>query len=191
MASKQRRVASSAVRRAWLLKFLRGETGVAALEFAILAPLLLLVLLAAIELGAAVSSRMAVNASISSASKSILLSNTTGFDGDTAKDLAEGLKAESNVEFVEININNTYIAEANQDGVTLTSAANENLCFCPAISNDEFQWGEPVECGDTCPSSVLAGSYVYIEVEFSSPILLGKFLPETFLGKISTVIKTR
>lgn len=170
------------------LEKLKSESGLAAVEFAILAPVIILILLAIVEIGSVIFSRIATNSAIAAATNAIILSDPSNLSIAPTAQLSQQIRQSPFVSTATVNINQAFIAETSDS--TLTSGNSDmTLCYCPIFQNGSFTWGSSVTCGANCanPASFLttSGKFAFVEAQFSPPLLFGRFLPEAYLGKIS------
>ncbi|MBN9218427.1 MAG: pilus assembly protein [Mesorhizobium sp.] len=150
--------------------FLRRETsGVSAVEFALVSPVLLLILAGTVDIGGLLKARFELSTAVSAGSNYALLNgdkvNSSGgsaLAGNITTVVASGLG--SNGGGVQVVINNgaavTYDASTSTATQTGT-AANADLCYCVA-SSGAVAWSTPVACGSVCSSGTIAGKFVTI-----------------------------
>jgi len=165
------------------------ERGVAAVEFALLAPILILILIATIELASVISSRMAINSSISSVTNSALLSGNTLHDESAILNYAQQIKKQRFAAEVSINFNQAYFSTINDAGTSSNEGASSELCYCPNRLVNQIDWGGEVECNFECADKTRAGRFMSIHVKFAPPILFGRLLENSFLGNINAVVR--
>jgi Flp pilus assembly protein TadG len=149
---------------------LRRREGTAAVELALISPLLMLLLAGIIDFGRAFREEIELASAVAAASQYALL-NVATINSAGAAGLATaltGIVANTNGPgwagaSVTVNDGATNAIAA---GVTTTSgtAANANSCWCPTGVGVAWSWGSPVGCGSTCVGGggTLAGKYVTI-----------------------------
>lgn len=153
-------------------RFAKDARGVAAVEFVLIAPVLILVLAGSADLGLAVVARMQVNEGVSAAANSAIVSGSalTGASADaTASSIAtilhrtRGLAANDATYKITFNGGRTYSFKGGK-GTTSGSSTTADECRCPTQSNGTIAWGAKVDCSTPCANKSLAGRYVSIEV---------------------------
>lgn len=148
----------------WIIRKLRGDTrGSIAVEFALVAPVLMIVLAGVIDVGSAAYSRLSLHSRVTTAGEYALMRA----DQDDAGDMAEtvmGLLQGRASETAEVVVNNA--ARATWDGSSVTTqslSGNATACYCPTRSNGQIEWGSPVACETSCSASGdVAGRFVQI-----------------------------
>jgi len=146
----------------------RSSAGLAAIEFAIMMPVFLVILVGAVDLGsmlfqdykldqavAAGAQYAAVNpSSVNSTSGALLASSIAAAVED-----ANGTAWANDV--VVVNDGPTVIV-TNGAAVTSGTDANANNCYCPTGSPPNWNWGSSMTCGASCSGGGLAGKFVTI-----------------------------
>jgi Flp pilus assembly protein TadG len=139
----------------------RSESGIAAVEFALLAPIMMLILGVMLDLGFNLITRFNVTQSLSVASNYAIIqgeSVSSSGGASLAQSLLSLVPAEMDA---TITVNNGPVASRTSGSVTTSgSASNANICYCPSLNGGTVSWGGSVSCGNTCPSGGLAGKYV-------------------------------
>lgn len=169
--------------------FLTREDGVSAIEFAILTPIFILVLIAIVEFGSAILIRIEINSRISSISNYFTISGQRTYPEDLISELlnAHGGAAIQNI---SLNINNSIFSELGNGGFQYNSTSTPpSNCYCPSGAQDNITWGSPVSCGNTCPSGSRAGRYVLVSMEGRQPLLFGRFIPENSVARTDAFVK--
>jgi Flp pilus assembly protein TadG len=157
-------------RRRWRFgrrRRLRGK-GTAAIELALIAPMLLILFAGVIDFGRAFHDEIALSGAVAAAADYALL-NASSVNSTSAGSLAATLSG------IVANANGAAWANATvtvNDGATSTvtggsttssgTAANANLCFCPTGTAGGPIWGSAGTCGTSCTGGTLAGKFVTI-----------------------------
>ncbi|RAZ90648.1 pilus assembly protein [Mesorhizobium hawassense] len=173
-----------AMRRSAFGRFLTRETsGASAVEFALISPVLILILAGTVDIGASLKAKFDLSSAVSAGSNYALLGadkvNSTG-GGTLAANIttvvAGGLGSGGGN--VQVVINNgaavsydTTAATATQSG----TASNADLCYCPTGSAGSVTWGASATCGSTCPAGGIAGKFVTISASRPFSPLFGGF----------------
>jgi len=165
------------------------EQGVAAVEFALIAPILILILIATIELASVISTRMAVNSSVSSVTNSVLLSGNKSPSEASILDYAQQIKKQRGVAEVKINLNQAHMIVIDSTGASSSEGVSSILCYCPVRQENQINWGGPVECNSECTNESRAGKFMSVHVKFAPPILFGRLFEKNFLGEIYAVVR--
>lgn len=158
-------------------------SGLAAIEFAMLAPFFLLLLVGMIDLGGFIytSNRLetAVAAGAQYAANNAASVNAT--NGATlARSVATVVESEVNSAWANdtIDVNNGPTESARNGTLTtgdLSSGLNANNCWCPTGSPPNWSWGSSATCGSSCPSGGVAGKFVSITASVTYTPLLAAF----------------
>lgn len=148
--------------------FLRSQDGVSAIEFAILSPLLLLILAAVIDLGTLVYTRMQIESAVSAATayafanaENVSQANAGTLGNGMAKMLTARLGADITA-VVEINNGSRHTYGSGQI-VHSGSASYADQCYCLTSSGSALTWAANT-CGITCSGGGTAGRFVTISV---------------------------
>jgi Flp pilus assembly protein TadG len=141
----------------------RGVSGVAALEFALCAPLLLVMLAGLSDLGLAMRSKTRLAGGVANAATYAVLTQGTA----TSATLAAIVQTASTLSGVQ---------------ASATAAA----CFCPSGSPVSLA---VASCGSTCANGATAGSYVNITASYNyTPLMPGYgFVANTKLAEATWV----
>lgn len=175
MNDDQHPTASETRRRAWR-RFRRDRDGVAAIEFAIIAPILCLVLAAMLDFGLLLFARFGLNENVSaSINYAIVNANSvSSTDGATlASNLAAIIPATINTTVV-VN-NGPQVQRTSQVTSSSGTAANANSCYCPTVSGSTVTWGSAATCGSACTGNGFAGKFVSIRASTTYTPLLSSY----------------
>jgi Flp pilus assembly pilin Flp len=147
--------------------FLRDKRGVSAVEFALVAPIFLLLLSGTVELGGMLYTRFQLNSAVSAAATYSVLNGST-LTAATAPTLATNAAAvvagnTASSVAVTVNINNAF-SRSISGGAPAQSgnAAVADQCFCPTRVDDAVSWGSALACESLCPNGSVAGKFVAI-----------------------------
>lgn len=170
---------------------LSDRRGVAALEFALLAPLFMMMLIGGVDFADAYMAKSILDATLSSASNYALL-NTAMAPATLASNLTAIIANSSGVVFdgsVVVNNGNTSTVTG---GMTSNGGSANTNCYCPSGTPPTLTWGMPVACGTVCPGSGIAGNFVSMNATYSYvPILTGyAWVPSGTLSA-SAVVQTK
>ena len=158
----------------------RDEHGVSAVEFALVSPVLLLIIAGAVDLGGALYTRFqldcAVNAAIDYAMVNASSVNATA--GPALATTLAGLVANAqgqSTAIASITVNggpSATIAGATAGSGGTASAAN--ACYCPSGVAPTVAWGGAATCGAACSGGGYAGKFVLVQASHTyTPILSG------------------
>jgi Flp pilus assembly protein TadG len=142
--------------------------GTAAVEMALISPMLMILLAGIIDFGRAYREEIELSSAVAAASQYALL-NVASINSTNAGNLAatlSGVVANTNgaawaAATVTVNDGAT---NALAGGVATTSgtAANADSCWCPTGASSAWNWGSAATCGSACAGGTLAGKFVTI-----------------------------
>lgn len=142
----------------------------AAVEFAMLAPVFFLILAGTIDLSGVVYTKFSLNAAATAATQYALI-NAANVNASSGPELAESLGKilKGNSSFTStggtVTVNNGSSATlANGSVTTGGTASNADSCYCPSGSRSSFAYGAKVACGAACSADLNAGKYVQVLV---------------------------
>lgn len=146
----------------------KDRGGNAAIEFALIAPILAIILAGSTDLGLLIFSRFQLEATISD-SASYATVHADQVDAENSDDLAAKIATiiasedTSGNTAASIVVNNGAKASYAGSEIKLGGAASQaNACYCPTGTASSLIWGQQQSCGTPCPDGVLAGKYVAI-----------------------------
>jgi Flp pilus assembly protein TadG len=152
------------LRRRWR----RDTRGAAAVEFALIAPVLGVLLAGALDFGGVVFVKLRVENAVSAGANYALV-NAAKITSKTAASLATDLSAIvansglSSDGTNTIDVNNGATGAIVDGKVTVKgTAANADSCYCPTISGSKLSWGSAASCSSSCKGGGLAGKFVHI-----------------------------
>lgn len=175
--------------------FVRCDHGVAAIEFALLAPLFLLILVAVIDIGMVLRTRFLLNTELSSAANYSLVYGGALVDAEGAVGFAEQvarqLGAGRAVEAATVLVNQAASATLAGSGVTTTDQGRDAaLCYCPTRMDGTITWGGDIACLSTCPdSSNSAGRYIEITANTSHNSFFGNIVFGSDEVSVHTIVR--
>ena len=172
-----------ASRRSWFMDFLRHQkAGVSAVEFALVSPVLLVILAGTVDIGGSLKAKFELSSAVSAGSNYALLNgdkvNSTGgsaLAGSIATVVTSGLGSDGGN--IQVIINNGASLAYNATTSTATqsgTAANADLCYCPG-SSGAVAWSTPVACSSICSAGGIAGKFVTITASKPYTPLFGGF----------------
>lgn len=172
-AARGRRICAGLRRAA--RSFRRAQSGVAATEFAITAPVLLLILSGTFEIASLLHARFDLNAQVSAAANYTLINAGAVADASGAEahvsTLATLLADGSRVSAASVNFNRAVEAVLEQGQITPTTDPNRSVtaCYCPTLDPDSGpDWGSTVTCGGPCDGSGSSRAARFVEIEAST-----------------------
>jgi Flp pilus assembly protein TadG len=146
----------------------RCRHGTAAVELALISPMMLILVAGIIDFGRVYRDEIALSSSVAAAGEYALL-NVASINSTNAAALAatlSGIVANGNgnkwadaTVMVNDGASSTVVA-----GVTTASgtAANANSCWCPTGGLASWNWNSAVACGSACAGGTMAGKFVTI-----------------------------
>ena len=148
--------------------WLRRRDGTAAVEMALISPVLMILLAGIIDFGRAYREEIALSSAVAAASQYALL-NVASINSTNAAGLAttlSGIVANTNgAAWAGATVTvNGGATTAIAGGVPTASgtAANSDSCWCPTGTTAAWTWGSAATCGSACPGGTLAGKFVTI-----------------------------
>jgi Flp pilus assembly protein TadG len=141
------------------------ESGSIAVEFALVAPLLIFILAGVMDIGSATYIKLSLDSRLTSTAEYALLQPAPG-DQEAAEVLAGnlvGLLQGGAIDTAQVIVNNG--ADATWDGTAATVSllsGDAASCYCPTLSQDGVDWGPSTACGTECTSGDTAGQFVQI-----------------------------
>jgi Flp pilus assembly protein TadG len=159
----------------------RCDEGLAAIEFAMLLPVYLLILVGAVDMGGMLYTSYQLESAVAAGSEYAALNsaNVNGTNGATLASSIAGIVENANG---SAWANDTVVVN-NGPAVTVTggsvsssgTATNANSCYCPAGSPPNWVWGGAATCGSTCAGGSQAGKFVTITGSVTYTPLLSTF----------------
>ena len=175
MSVPRRHVVSRPVLRA-LRAFIMADRGSPAIEFAIIAPILCLLLVAIVDFGLVFYIRLSLNQSVS-ASANFAMVNAANVSSGSGAALAGSLAAIIPTgNDATIVVNNGPALRRIGGVVTLSgTAASADLSYCPTVTANVVSWGSPVVRGAACPAGGFGGSFVAVSASDTYAPMFGDY----------------
>ncbi len=177
-------------------ELLTDDAGTSVVEFALIAPVLVLLLLGTVDMGTAIYDRFALNGAVSTAAEYALL-NASSVSSTGGPALAQSLgnivgnanSPDSANAVITVNNGPTATLTA---GVLTTggTASPADSCYCPSpASGGAVSWGSSVSCGSTCSGGGIAGKFVTIaaSMQFTSIFGSNSLIPSQTFTTTSVV----
>lgn len=143
----------------------RDQRGSIAVEFALVAPILVFVLAGVIDIGSATYARLSLDARVTAAAEYALL-QTAPDDQDSADELAGklvGLLQGGASDTAEVVVNNAASARWTGSAVTTSTGPGDAAsCYCPTLVQGDVAWGTAADCGTPCADGGSAGQYLQL-----------------------------
>ena len=177
---------------------LADESGASAVEFALLAPVFGLILVAAIDFGGVLFTKFNLDGSASAAANFALLNagnvNSTGgpsLAANLANLVASGHA--SNWANATIVVNNGPTSPLSNGTVTASGAAsNADNSYCPTRSGSTISWGGAMTAGTACAGGGIAGRFVVITATRAySPIFSSYNIVSNQTITATTIVETQ
>lgn len=147
------------------------DAGSPAVEFALIAPLFLLVVAATFDVGSIVHSKFRLNAQVSSAASysqnqgNLIVDNTAANFAATVATLASN--GTNSVDAMVV-LNNAMSAAITHGAMTTADSSGLMAqCYCPARVNNAVVWGAQKTCQATCTDGTSAGRFIEIRASAS------------------------
>lgn len=154
---------------------MKDESGIAGVEFALIAPVFLLLLAAIFEIGLMLRTQSGLISAVSAvASQSLVIGE--GLNDETAPGMAGTLAAllAGGGRAGTVNVNNAVTARLDEDVIVIedNDAGSEN-CYCATRGTGGLTWGSSVQCDAVCADGSVAGRFVEITAQASFTPILG------------------
>jgi len=159
-------------------KLLRDEAGVAAVEFALVTPVIALIMAATIDLGIEAFLRGQLDDSVSAASNYAIVnaSQVNSTDAATMATAMAGLVANMHgTGWATGSVTVNAGPSATSGGGTGGSASAAGSCYCPTGSAAALAWGAPQTCGASCSGGGTAGKFVLVSASMAYTPLFPRF----------------
>jgi Flp pilus assembly protein TadG len=152
-----------------VLRHLREQrNGTAAVELALVAPMLLILFAGIVDFARVYDQEIELSSGVAAAAN-YALTNAASINSGSAASLAatlSGIVANSNgAAWAGATVTvNDGATSAVSNGVASSSgtAANANSCWCPTGGSASWGWGAAATCGSACTGGTLAGKFVTI-----------------------------
>ncbi len=150
------------------IHLIRRQEGASAVEFGLIAPIFLLMLVATIDLGLALFTQFQLNGAVSAAANYAILNassvNSTSGSG-LALNLAKIISNQVSTAWANATVtvnNGPTVTATNGAFVSSGTAANADSCYCPTLSGTTVVWTKASTCGATCSNGSLSGKFISI-----------------------------
>jgi Flp pilus assembly protein TadG len=171
-ASEKSRVFSR-VLSAW-----RSSDGVAAIEFAIIVPVFLVIFVGAVDLGRVLYTAYQLDSAVAAGAEYVAVNPTmvNSTNGATLASAVATVVENANGSGWANNgivVNNgPSVAVQGGNATNGGTASNADQCYCPTGTPPNWSWGTAVTCGSACPNGGSAGKFVTITASVTySPLL--------------------
>jgi Flp pilus assembly protein TadG len=181
----------------WMKQFWSNRRGVSAVEFALIAPIFVLLLGSTADIGLALMKRFDINSAISAGANFTLLradditpANAATLAGQIAS-VVEGNLSGSDVT-VRVNVNNsTSLTLVSGEPTPGTETGSADACYCPTRNAAGIHWGSSTTCGSACQGGGLAGKFVEIDVSQPHDPLVGALSGNISGVRVSTFLQAK
>jgi Flp pilus assembly protein TadG len=175
-----------------------GRRGTAAVELALISPMLMILFAGIIDFGRVYHDEVELSSAVAGAAQ-YALNNAANINAASAASLAgtiSGIVANSNGAgwagaSVTVNGGSSSVIAS---GTTTPggTAANANNCWCPTAGASGWTWGSAATCGTACAGGTLAGKFVTIAGTRSFAAIFGDYglISNTTLHQ-STIVQTQ
>ncbi|MGH6888897.1 MAG: TadE/TadG family type IV pilus assembly protein [Rhizomicrobium sp.] len=172
----------------------RANEGIAAIEFAFIVPVLLILLMGAVDMGQMLYTYYRLDQAVAAGSQYAALNggnvNSTG-GGALASSIAtivENANGSAWANDAVVVNDGPSVTVASGTATTGGTASNADSCYCPTGSGSTWAWGSAMECGAACPSGE-AGKFVTITASYNYVPLVRfySFITNATLSRTGTV----
>jgi Flp pilus assembly pilin Flp len=179
-----------------LYRFGRERSGASALEFAMLAPVFIVILAGVVDVGTLLHTKYRLNAAIAAGSNFALVNgqDISEDDGaDLALNIAKVLAGEQPMSSSNSMIIVNNMTQLQVTGGIASSASmpgDGDACYCPSRVNGVLTWGSELSCGSACGGGGVAGKFVQIEISRPyTPMFGGYGLTDAGQVTVSAVVQ--
>lgn len=179
------------------LGFRASDSGGSAVEFALLAPVFLLILAAAVDIGGMVMVRFSLNETVSAGANYALVNAervNAGDGGRLAGDLTTLITGGDGDVLARAVVNNGPERQAgNGSDEAGGVSGNADNCYCPSSAGDGgLDWGGAASCGSPCPDGSRAGKFVLLEARRTyRPLLIDFGMADGGAITVRAVVQTQ
>ena len=161
--------------------FLGDRSGVAAVEFALIAPTLILVLVGLIDVGGMIYTRFQLDAAVNAGANYAMVngSSANSTSGSSLASTLAGLVSSGqsvNSTTSSITVNGGPTASSSNGALTTGGTpSSADSCYCPTgTASSSVTWGSSQTCGTTCTGGGYAGKFVLLSASRTyTPIFSG------------------
>ncbi|MDQ0468036.1 TadE/TadG family type IV pilus assembly protein [Labrys wisconsinensis] len=172
---------------------IRRADGASAIEFALVAPIFLLILVAMIDFGMVLYTRFNLSQGLSASANYAMVSAANASSSNGAA-LAASLSAIIPARFDATVVVNNGPQSQRTSGTTVASGtvSNADLCYCPVLSGTSLAWGSATTCASSCSGGGLAGKFVSITGSIAVTPFFGSYgLVQNGTISVSTVVQVQ
>ncbi|HZL00180.1 MAG TPA: TadE/TadG family type IV pilus assembly protein [Caulobacteraceae bacterium] len=178
------------------LTLARDERGMAAVEFAILAPVFAVIFAGSADFGGVLYTQFRLNAAVSAGANYALVnaasvSSTSG--ASLASNVAQVVESNAGSDWADDGIvvnngpTNNVTSGSSTAGGTASSA---DSCYCPTLA-PAFSWGGAATCGSACSGGGVAGKFVTITASKTyTPIFSSYNIVKNGAVTVTTAVET-
>jgi len=146
----------------------RSRTGIAAIEFAFVVPVFLILLVGAVDLGLMLFEDYKLEQAVAAGAEYAAV-NPTDVNSTNGPTLASSIAATVESangtawanDVVVVN-NGPTVTVTNGTATSSGTNSNADSCYCPTGSPPNWTWGSAVTCGSACGAGATAGKFVTI-----------------------------
>jgi Flp pilus assembly protein TadG len=176
---------------------LRDRRGASAVEFAIIAPVFMLLFAGTVDIGAVLLKRLQLDNTLSAAANYALISqaNVSAANGGALATALAGIVSAAGTKTyadsaVVVNNGPSQSVVLGVAQPATGTASNADLCYCPT-GTAPLVWGAPVTCGNGCTSGLRAGKFVQIQASRAhTPLFSGYGIVKRGTISVSTLVQT-
>lgn len=159
---------------------LHEESGVSATEFAIIAPLFLIILAGVTDIGFSLYSKIRMESMVSAVANYAMTAQYPLSEADAEEFLqdlntlahtARQGNALPSVDTVKINLNNAFSSTWTNGAISFQGDEADLLeCYCPTRTGGSIAWGGVQACNSLCTDGSSAAKHIWVEITNSSPL---------------------
>jgi Flp pilus assembly protein TadG len=159
----------------------RCREGIAAVEFAILVPIYLIILVGMVDLAGMLFTSYQLESAVAAAAQyaAVNSANVSGTNGSTLASaiasIVESANGSTSASGAVVVNNGPTVTLTGGSAASGGTAGNANSCYCPSGVPPSWTWGSAVVCGSTCAGGSLAGKFVAITASVPYTPLLTTF----------------
>jgi Flp pilus assembly protein TadG len=173
--------------------FFRDRIGTSTIEFAMVVPVVMLILAGIVDIGRLLNTKFNLDTSMATAVNYTLVNAemVNPSDGATLLGRLANILIDGGGMPVRVSINDGLALDVTSNASnTSGSAASADLCYCPTQAGASISWGPSKACGAACADGSVAGKFVVMSASAPfAPLFTGFGIIEDDAITVRAVVK--